>query len=145
MSFLEDLPPELLRRIFEYTLPQDLTFSFEQARPAKDGSPLWTLFAAKGKHARAVITNGLPYGYLDYCEICATVNCIHDDVAKDMHTGLLNVNKDIASEARGTLTRPSPTHSKAGTSKPQPCSFAKTHSSYISAQRRTTPCPSSHH
>lgn len=56
MSRLDDLPPEILRRICEYALPQGLTFSFEETHPAWGGDRLvWIVWAARRLHERVIV------------------------------------------------------------------------------------------
>lgn len=101
-TFLEELPPELLHRIFEYTLPHSLTFSFSQL--GHTDHDVWTLFAAKGKHARCLVANRPTFRdwYGERCGVCADEHdCKHDDVAENVRTELLYVSKTIVNEARG--------------------------------------------
>lgn len=105
MTCLEDLPPELLRRIFEYALPQGLTFSFERQRyHALDSEHRWNVFAARRPHPSALVVGELNHPRKkkrSECKMCLPLVCKHDDIANDMQTALLYINKAIASEARG--------------------------------------------
>ena len=112
-SPMEDLPPECLRRVLEYTFPRGLTSTSKQF---KYNTSLWTVQAALGNHKPVPIANGQlvlnKTGYLDFqpaeldsCQVCSGA-CEHTDVREDMHTALLYINKAIASEARGTSCEP---------------------------------------
>lgn len=100
-TFLEELRPELLHRIFEYTLPHSLIFSFSQLGHTDHDA--WTLFAAKGKHTRCLVANRstLRDWCGERCGICADEHDCKLDVAENVRTQLLHVSKTIASEARG--------------------------------------------
>lgn len=104
VSFLEELPPELLHRILEYTLPHGFTFSFRRV----DDS--WDIFAARGNHTQWVIgkensgcypfRNCRPYN--DACTVCKSAPNCNETISQDeMQMGLLLVKKAFAKEARG--------------------------------------------
>ena len=110
---MEDLPPEFLRRVLEYTFPRGLTSS---SKHFEYNASLWTVQAALGNHKPVPIANEQPVlnktGYLDFqpaeldsCQVCSGA-CEHTDVREDMHTALLYINKAIASEARDTSCEP---------------------------------------
>lgn len=90
MSGLNNLPPEILRRIYEYALPQRLTFSFDQTYGSTwDGNRLeWIVFVAKCTHERVIIL-GERFARLDRRRpdkytICTTTFCKHDNVDDDI-------------------------------------------------------------
>lgn len=117
ISRLESLPPELLRMILEYTLPQGYTISF--SRFDRYGSPQWCVFAKKGSGRRRIVKCQFPFSI--------NHSLLHDDDEEDeafyrrerymdkqdykerMLTSLLYTNKFLANEARGTLP-PLPPH-----------------------------------
>jgi hypothetical protein len=104
VSFLEELPPELLHRILEYTLPHGFTFNFRRA------GNRWDIFAARGNHTQWVIGRK-PTGqyrtrkgrlYNDACTVCKSAPNCNETISQDeMQMGLLLVNKAFAKEARG--------------------------------------------
>lgn len=101
-SHLESLPPELLRRIFEYALPQGFTFSFEQW---EHDSSLWTVLAAVGGYRVGFVANKPPGWRPKKYGVCyAVCFCRLDpeDFNSDVYIALSRVNKAVASEARGT-------------------------------------------
>ena len=104
-SFLEELPPELLRRIFEYTLPHGFTFSFERVADS------WCVLAARGKHTQWVLSKN-PEGFYrtknrrrvihDACTVCNPATDCKEIIYQDeMQMVLFFVNKAFAKEARG--------------------------------------------
>jgi hypothetical protein len=120
-SLFEQLPPELLHRVFDYTIPHGLTFSFEQSRSAVDNTT-WTLFAARGKHAPRALVHKLSTKILAphrrgtdertmhidetiyRCGVCEKAyRCEYElrpeDVCSEL--ALLHVNKALAREVRG--------------------------------------------
>lgn len=104
VSFLEELPPELLHRIFEYALPHGFTFSFRHI-----GGDNFDLLAARGNHTQWVI--GSPKGcyssrhdcwYNDTCTVCESAPDCEETISRDeMKMGILLGNKAFAQEARG--------------------------------------------
>ena len=95
---LEALPPELLRHVCEYALPQGLTFSFSQL---SHDHRRRRVFAAYGNHKPYPIVKPLPGVTVQQCKIFDRL-CRHNgDIRDEWHTGLLYVNEAIASEARG--------------------------------------------
>lgn len=125
---LEDLPPEILRRVCEYALPQGLKFSFQQRDPDEDSDPSWSLYV-EGRHQRR-----------DICKDCGSWQpCKHDSIVDEVHTSLLYINKCIAAEARGMyLQRPDPTWQIQLSDATQLSSSAAIYSPSRSAQRLTS-------
>jgi hypothetical protein len=115
-SFLEELPPELLHRIFEYTLPHGFTFNFR-----REGDS-WDVFAARGNHIQWVIGKK-PTGHYrtrkgrrfnDACTVCVPATDCKEIISQDeMQMELLFVNKAFAREAKGKPLLSCLSHTKA--------------------------------
>ena len=105
VSFLEELPPELLHRIFEYTLPRGFIFSFRRANDS------WDVLASRGNHTQWVIGKEPSAGfypsrngrrYNDACIVCESAPECTETISQDeIQMSLLFVNKAFAKEARG--------------------------------------------
>jgi hypothetical protein len=111
MTRLDDLPPEILRRICEYALPQGMTFSFEdRVTNSNSGHRLvWVVWAAVPPHDPVVVRCRIwiPPAYhrrgSKKCTVCTLTKrtCENHNLNRDMHLGLFRVNKSISSEALG--------------------------------------------
>jgi hypothetical protein len=92
---LQDLPPELLRRIFEEVLPYGLKLSFEQVQQwTKSDERRWTVYATNGQNETSVGVNA-PH------KSCRCYQCRRLGTIK-WHMSLVYVNKNISNEARCT-------------------------------------------
>lgn len=98
-SYLNDLPPELLRRILEFTLPQGLTFTFFYTRKGRGTRILMA------KEIRMSIGGYKRAFYKSRCNSCAIgKSCDNTDRVFHLTTPLFHVNKKLSSEARGNVT-----------------------------------------
>lgn len=95
---LDELPPELLRLICEYTLPQGLVFTSQNRHPPWAKSPSWHICAAEPRHSPHPVYCARPLPIR--CKLCPTPCPIHD-FAHEMQTALLYVNKALSTEGRG--------------------------------------------
>lgn len=109
MTYLDDYPPEILRRICESMLPQGMTFSFEERTGNCNSgySLVWVIWADVPPHHRIVVRRRIRVPYIrrgdEKCSACAPTkeSWENHNLAQDMHFRLLRVCKNIANEARG--------------------------------------------
>jgi hypothetical protein len=140
-SLLEQLPPELLHHVFEYALPNGITFSFRQTASI-DGDEDWAVFVARGKHIRRALANKTDVRiYGTDCIDCAD-DCKYEVFPEEVHTGLLYVSKAIAREARGELRSSS---AIVYINMPQLSSSARMSSVFRLLEDHTNLFPSNHH
>lgn len=107
MVRLVDLPPELLRRVCEFALPQGLTFSFHRDEE-DDSNSSWSLQIDEGDGTYREMPEAMGQ------KGSSTLKRFQKEaLTEEVQIPLLYVNKVVAAEARGKQQRTSATKNRS--------------------------------
>lgn len=133
MIRLHDLPPELLRRVCEFALPQGLKFSFHRDAES-DSSVPWSFHIAEGNGPAVDVTSyRAMLGKSRKSGLDTVRRCRNQDLIEEVQTALLYVNKVISAEARGKPRTTGITQAQSESNMLQLCCFAaiRSHSASV--------------